>query len=155
MTKHYDELAAAYTPADSRLYDSFGELYESFANDCIEIVLGQEQSGVVTQENIGAVLATLDYLESPVVNHNAVWIYNPMKLILDGTATLPAWVWTVTGAADSDSSNLVSMNDAIALNMGGTDAVYAWTWGAGHGSNTPLNTTQNGMIDQMMARYAD
>ena len=155
MTKHYEELAEAYTSDDSSLYETFDELYESFANDCIEIVLGQEQSGVVTQANIDAVLATLDYVDEPVVNHNAVWIYNPMQLFLDGTATLPTWVWTVTGAADSDSSNLVSMNDAIALEMGGTDAVFAWTWGAGHGSNTPLNTTQNGTIDQMMARYAE
>lgn len=153
MTKHYDELNAAYAETDSSLYDTFEELYESFANDCIEIVLGQEQSGVVTQANIDAVLATLDYAENPVENHNAVWIYNPMQLFLDGTATLPTWVWTVTGAADSDSSNLVSMNDAIALTMGGTDAVYAWTWGAGHGSNTPLNTTQNGVINAMMAKY--
>ena len=153
MTKHYDELNAAYAEGDSSLYDTFEELYESFANDCIEIVLGQEQSGVVTQANIDAVLATLDYVENPVENHNAVWIYNPMQLFLDGTATLPTWVWTVTGAADSDSSNLVSMNDAIALTMGGTDAVYAWTWGAGHGSNTPLNTTQNGVINAMMAKY--
>lgn len=155
MTKHYGELAAAYTSDDSSLYETFDELYESFANDCIEIVLGQEQSGVVTQENIDAVLATLDYVDEPVPNYNAVWIYNPMKLFLDGTATLPTWVWTVTGAADSDSSNLVSMNDAIALEMGGTDAEFAWTWGAGHGSNTPLNTSQNGTIDQMMAKYAE
>ena len=87
--KHYDELAAAYTTDDSSLYETFDELYESFANDCIEIVLGQEQSGVVTQANIDAVLATLDYVEEPVANYNAVWIYNPMQLFLDGTATLP------------------------------------------------------------------
>ena len=154
MTKHYDELDAAYTNGETQ-YDSFADLYNDFANDCIEIVLGQEQSGQVTEENISAVLATLNYAENSVENHNAVWIYNPMNLFLDGTSTLPAWVWTVTGAADSDSSNLVSMNDAIALSMNGVKASFAWTWGAGHGSNTPLNTSQNGTIDAMMAYFAE
>ena len=153
MTEHYDELAAAYTDADSR-YDSFDALYGDFANDCIEIVLGQEKSGQATEENIRAVLRTLAYAENGVVSHDAVWMYNPMNLFLDGTAVLPAWVWTVTGGVDSDSSNLVSMNDALALAMNGVDASFAWTWNAGHGANTPLNTTQNGVIDQMMAKYA-
>lgn len=153
MTKHYDELAAAYTDSDSR-YDSFADLYEDFANDCIEIVLGQEQSGNVTEANIAAVLNTLAYVPGGEVSHDIVWMYNPMNLFLDGTATLPTWVWTVTGGVDSDSSNLVSMNDALALSMNGVDASFAWTWNAGHGSNTPLNTTQNGVIDAMMAKYA-
>lgn len=155
MTKHYDELEAVYTENDSSLYDTFEELYESFANDCIEIVLGQEQSGRVTGENIEAVLNTLNYVQDGSVSHDAVWVYNPMNLFLDGTAVLPTWVWTVTGAADSDSSNLVSLNDAVALDMGGVDASFAWTWGAGHGASTPLNTSQNGTIDAMMAKYAD
>ena len=154
MTKHYDELAAAYADSDSR-YDSFADLYEDFANDCIEIVLGQEQSGNVTEANITAVLNTLAYVPGGEVSHDIVWMYNPMNLFLDGTATLPTWVWTVTGGVDSDSSNLVSMNDALALSMNGVDANFAWTWNAGHGSNTPLNTTQNGVIDAMMAKYAE
>ena len=154
MTEHYDELAAAYTNGETQ-YDSFEALYTDFANDCIEIVLGQEYSGQVTDENIAAVLATRVGAENEDGDHDAVWMYNPMRLFLDGTATLPTWVWTVTGAADSDSSNLVSMNDAIALAMNGTDASFAWTWGAGHGSNTPLNTSQNGTIDAMMAKYAE
>lgn len=154
MTKHYDELEAAYTDGETK-YDSFAALYEDFANDCIEIVLGQEASGKVTKKNIEAVLATCNYNEKPVVTHDAVWMYNPMNLFLDGSSTLPAWVWTVTGAADSDSSNLVTLNDAVALAMNGVDAEFAWTWGAGHGANTPLNTTQNGTIDAMMAKYAE
>lgn len=154
MTKHYDELAAAYADSDSR-YDSFADLYEDFANDCIEIVLGQGESGNVTEENIAAVLNTLAYVNGGEVSHDIVWMYNPMNLFLDGTATLPTWVWTVTGGVDSDSSNLVSMNDALALSMNGVDASFAWTWNAGHGSNTPLNTTQNGVIDAMMAKYAE
>lgn len=154
MTKHYDELAAAYGESDSG-YGSFAELYEDFANDCIEIVLGQEQSGCVTEENIAAVLNTLRYVPDGTVSHDIVWMYNPMNLFMDGTATLPTWVWTVTGGVDSDSSNLVSMNDALALSMNGVDASFAWTWGAGHGSNTPLATTQNGVIDAMMDKYAE
>ena len=154
MTKHYDELQAAYADSDSS-YESFAALYEDFANDCIEIVLGQEQSGHVTDENIAAVLNTLAYAEGGTVSHDIVWMYNPMNLFLDGTAVLPAWVWTVTGGVDSDSSNLVSMNDALALGMNGVDASFAWTWNMGHGSNTPLNTTQNGVIDAMMAKYAE
>lgn len=154
MTKHYDELAAAYGASDSK-YDSFAALYEDFANDCIEIVLGQAESGNVTEENIAAVLNTLAYVPGGEISHDIVWMYNPMNLFLDGTATLPAWVWTVTGGVDSDSSNLVSMNDALALAMNGVDASFAWTWNMGHGSNTPLNTTQNGVIDAMMAKYAE
>jgi len=154
LTKHYDELAAVYADSDSR-YDSFADLYEDFANDCIEIVLGQGQSGNVTEKNIAAVLDTLAYADGGTVSHDIVWMYNPMNLFLDGTATLPTWVWTVTGGVDSDSSNLVSMNDALALSMNGVDASFAWTWNAGHGSNTPLNTTQNGVIDAMMAKYAE
>jgi hypothetical protein len=154
MTKHYDALNAAYGASDSK-HDSFADLYEDFANDCIEIVLGQEQSGKVTKENIDAVLNALAYVDGGAVSHDIVWMYNPMNLFLDGTATLPTWVWTVTGGVDSDSSNLVSMNDALALAMHGVDASFAWTWGAGHGGNTPLNTNQNGMIDRMMAKHAD
>lgn len=154
MTKHYDELAAAYGDADSS-HDSFAELYEDFSNDCIEIVQGQAESGNVTEANIAAVLNTLAYVDGGEVSFDIVWMYNPMNLFLDGTATLPTWVWTVTGGVDSDSSNLVSMNDALALSMNGVDASFAWTWNAGHGSNTPLNTTQNGVIDAMMAKYAE
>ena len=146
--------SSRYAESDSK-YDRFAALYEDFANDCIEIVLEQAESGNVTEVNIVAVLDTLAYVEGGETSHDIVWMYNPMNLFLDGTATLPAWVWTVTGGVDSDSSTLVSMNDALALAMNGVDASFAWTWNMGHGSNTPLNTTQNGVIDAMMTKYAE
>ncbi len=71
---------------------------------------------------------------------------------LDSAGEGYEWSMGVT-RADLDAE-FQSYSDALALSMNGVDASFAWTWNAGHGSNTPLNTTQNGVIDAMMAKYA-
>lgn len=125
MTEYYDELAAAWDGTDSSA-ESFEALYAAYEADVTSMLAGDK------------------------FGQNIVYLYNPANYILDAGTDLPAWVHIVHGTADTDTSVLIAMVDAIEFDMAGVETFVAWSWDDPHVAGDPVGTTMQGFIDGMI-----